>query len=307
MAMTTQTALGADPLPVFVSILPQQYMVEQIGKEKVKVRVMVRPGASPATYEPKPAQMAALSKTALYFSIGVPFETFWMDKITASNPRMTLIRTDRGIPKIPMAAHHRHDEDHGTDEEESGHDHEHNDHDSSRHESSGYDSNGHEHEGLDPHIWTSPMRVKTQADTILAALIDLDPENKTVYTQNHAAFVQKLVALDQDLHELFKDKTGTRFMVFHPSWGYFARDYGLEMIPIEIEGKSPKPAQLKELIQHARENRIQVIFVQPQFSAKSAKLIAREINGQVVKADPLALNWMENMKTMASKFKEVLK
>lgn len=277
------TALAQSPLPVFVSILPQQYMVEEIGRDRVTVRVMVRPGASPATYEPKPAQMAALAKTRVYFSIGVPFETFWLDKIAASNPKMTLVHTDRGIQKIPMAAHHHHEDDHHFEETENG------------------------HSGLDPHIWTSPTRVKVQAQTILTALIEQDPENTNFYTHNHADFIQKLTALDQDLKRLFKDKTGTRFMVFHPSWGYFAKDYGLDMIPIEVEGKDPKPAQLKELIQHARENDIRVLFAQPQFSAKSAKLIAREIQGRVVTADPLALNWMDNMKAIAEKFKEVLK
>ncbi len=279
------TGMAAAPLPVFVSILPQQYMVEEIGRDRVQVRVMVRPGASPATYEPKPGQMAALAKTRLYFSIGVPFETFWLDKIAASNPEMILVHTDRGIRKIPMATHHHHEKGHHgePDQEEHG------------------------HSGLDPHIWTSPALVMVQAQTILTALIEQDPENTNFYTRNHGDFIQKLTALDQDLKRLFKDKAGTRFMVFHPSWGYFARDYGLDMIPIEVEGKDPKPAQLKALIEHARKNNIQVLFAQPQFSAKSARLIAREIHGQVVTADPLAPNWMENMKTIAAKFKEVLK
>jgi len=278
MIITAQTSLAAEKLPVFVSILPQQYIVEQIGQDKVDVRVMVRPGASPATYEPKPAQMAALSKARLYFSIGVPFETFWLDKIASSNPKMKVVHTDQGIQKIPMAGLHHHDE-----------------------------HTEHGHTGLDPHIWTSPVRVRIQADTILKELIAQDSGNKEAYTQNHAAFARRIEALDLELKDLFKDKAGTRFMVFHPSWGYFAKDYGLEMIPIEIEGKAPKPAQLKQLIKHARKNNIRVLFVQPQFSAKSAKLIAREIKGRVVVADPLARNWMENMKAMATKFKEVLK
>ncbi len=288
LAIPVTTVLAADPLSVFVSILPQQYMVEQIGKDKVKVRVMVRPGASPATYEPKPAQMAALSRARLYFSIGVPFETFWLDKIAATNPQMKLIHTDQGIRKLPMAASHHHDEAHPG-------------------EAGRAKEAEHGHSGLDPHIWTSPDLVRVQARTILEALIAQDPENKDFYTVNHADFSQKLAALDRELKALFKGKSGTRFMVFHPSWGYFARDYGLDMIPIEIEGKDPKPAQLSELIRHARENDIRVLFVQPQFSTKSAELIAREIRGRVVTADPLALDWMENMKTLAAKFKEVLK
>jgi len=96
-------------------------------------------------------------------------------------------------------------------------------------------------------------------------------------------------------------------MVFHPSWGYFADAYGLEQVPIEIEGKEPKPAQLKELIEHAREKEIKVVFAQPQFSAKSAGLVARSIGGQVVTADPLTENWLVNLREIADKFDAALK
>ena len=93
-------------------------------------------------------------------------------------------------------------------------------------------------------------------------------------------------------------------MVFHPSWGYFARQYGLEQVPIEIEGKAPKPAQLAELIGHAKEQNIQIIFVQPQFSRKSAEVVAREIGGKVVFADPLAEDWLQNLADVAEKFRQ---
>jgi zinc transport system substrate-binding protein len=96
-------------------------------------------------------------------------------------------------------------------------------------------------------------------------------------------------------------------MVFHPAWGYFAHAYGLKQVPIEIEGKEPKPAQLKELIQHTRKNDIKAVFVQPQFSTKSAELVAREIGGQVAFADPLAEDWIANLRQAADKFQSVLK
>ena len=277
------------PVPIFVSIVPQQYFVQQIGKDKVDVSVMVRPGASPATYEPKPLQMAKLSKSRIYFSIGVPFETFWLDKIASANPEITIVHTDKGIEKRPMAAHHN------EEEEPAGHNHE------AVHE------NDHGHAGLDPHTWLSPKLVKIQAGHILDALVAADPGNKDFYTANYHVFIKKIEALDLDLVRMLKNKAGMQFMVFHPSWGYFARDYNLKMIPIEIEGKNPKPAKLQALIAHAKDEGIKVIFVQPQFSTKSAALVAKEINGQVIPADPLALDWLDNMKKVAEQFKEVLK
>ena len=289
-------AWAKTPVPVFVSIVPQQYFVQQIGKDKVDVSVMVQPGASPATYEPKPAQMVKLSKTRLYFSIGVPFETFWLDKIASANPDMTIVHTDKGIEKQPMAAHHHEKEyqaDHHDDKTKIDADHDHED--------------DHGHAGLDPHIWLSPKLVKIQAGYMLDALATTDPENKDFYTANYTAFIKEIDALDQDLTRMLTDNAGMQFMVFHPAWGYFARDYNLKMIPIEIEGKAPKPAKLQELIAHARVEGIKVVFVQPQFSTKSAELVAKEINGQVMRANPLALDWLDNMKKMAEQFKEVLK
>jgi zinc transport system substrate-binding protein len=265
---------------VFVSIPPQKYFVQQIGKERVNVQVMVQPGASPATYEPRPRQMVAISKTQIYFAIGVAFEKTWLGKIAASNPKLRVVHTDHGIQKIPMAAHH-HDAEHQPEKERQGE--------------------------PDPHIWLAPTLVMTQARTILNALVKIDPAHRSVYEANTRAFVAKLAALDADLRNSFADRQGRKFMVFHPTWGYFARDYGLQQVPLEIEGKDPKPAQLKELIEHARKNHIKVIFVQPQFSSKSAKLVAREIGGQVVVADPLASDWSINLREVARKLKAALK
>ena len=296
IAVVCGQAWAQRPLSVFVSILPQQYFVQQIGKEKVAVSVMVQPGASPATYEPKPLQMAKLSDARLYFSIGVPFETFWLDKIASANPDMTIVHTDKGIEKLPMAVHHHEDDppaDHHEDAAMPEDDHDH--------------DNDHGHAGLDPHIWLSPKLVKIQAGHILEALCAEDPENKDFYTENFNVFIENIEALDQDLARMLKNSAGMQFMVFHPSWGYFARDYNLKMIPIEIEGKNPKPAKLQRLIAHARSEGIKVIFVQPQFSTKSAQIVAGEINGRVLPADPLALAWLGNMKKTAEQFKEVLK
>ncbi len=280
-------AFAAERLSVFVSVLPQKYFVEQIGGESVHVKVMVMPGASPATYEPKPSQMTALSNAKLYFSIGVPFEQTWLKKIVTTNPDMKLIKTDQGIEKLPMEGIHSHSE--------------------TEHHQKTHKNESHLQKGLDPHIWLSPKLVKIQSRVILNALVKEAPSKKEIFNKNYQAFLNRIDALDKRLLKLFEKKESMGFMVFHPSWGYFASAYGLKQVPIEIEGKTPKPFQLKTLIQHARENGINVVFVQPQFSTKSAMLIAKEIKGQIVFADPLAENWEENMDSIAKKFKEALR
>lgn len=285
-----------DRIPVFVSIVPQKYFVQQIGKDRVHVQVMVEPGASPATYEPKPKQMVDLSKTRIYFAVGVPFETAWLEKIAAANPKIKVVHTDHGIEKLPMAAH-RHDKKPGTSHEDRHPKHDERDPQKGRHK----------HAGLDPHVWLSPPLVKIQARTILAALQEIDPGHQRLYEGNFREFAAKIDRLDADLKAMFAGKQGLQFMVFHPAWGYFAHAYGLQQVPVEIEGKDPKPAQLKKLIEHARAHGVRVVFVQPQFPTKSAELVAREIGGQVAFADPLAEDWTANLREVADKFTAALK
>lgn len=266
---------------VFVSIAPQKYFVQKIGGDLVSVSVLVPAGADPHTYEPKPKQMAELSKSAAYFAVGVDFEKAWLQRIKGTNQNMRIVHTDSGIKKIAMTAHL-----HGK---------------RGNHRHAGMDHSP--HGGTpDTHIWLSPALVKIQAKHIVHALIAVDPGNEARYKNNYASFLKDIDTLDAELKNLFAQRKGDRFMVFHPSWGYFAREYGLEQVPIEIEGKEPKPAQLKTLVRHARERGIRVVFVQPQFSAKSAEMISREIGGQVVRVDPMAENWAENLREVARKF-----
>jgi len=267
---------------VFDSILPQKYFVQQISKDRVSVEVMVQPGASPATYEPKPSQMKQLASSVLYFAIGVPFEAAWLDKIAGVNPNMSVIHTDAGIEKIPMSSHKH--------EEAVAH--------------SNHEQALRQHEVLDPHTWLSPRLVKQQVRVVFEKLTQLFPHYAAEFQINYGQLINSIDTLDAELRTLFRNDEGMQFMVFHPSWGYFAREYGLEQIAIEIEGKSPKPAQLQKLIEHAKEHNIRIIFAQPQFSLKNAKLVAREINGEVVRADPLAEDWLQNMKEVADKFKQ---
>ena len=268
---------AAEKIDVFVSILPLKYLVEQVGGDFVDVSVMVKPGADPHTYEPKPKQMVSLSKATAYFTIGITFEDVWLPKFKAVNPKMVIIHADENIEKIPMK----------TD--------------------SFYSRPDHDHGLLDPHVWTSPPLVKTICKNILTGLVKIDAARQSIYTANHRKFEKEINRIHGELQSIFAGKKGLSFMVFHPAWGYFAEAYGLNQIPIEIEGKKPKPAQLKRLIEYARNHGIKIIFVQPQVSNQNAKIIAKAIEGEVVQADPLAYDWSENIRKQADKFKSALK
>ena len=266
-----------------VSIPPQKYFVQKIGGPLVDVSVLVSAGADPHTYEPKPKQMAELTKCAVYFAQGIDFEKVWLKRIAGANPKLRIVHTDTGIGKIAMQGHAGASS--GRDRQD-------------RHKP------GHHHGGApDPHVWLSPPLVKRQAEQILQALLDVDPANEIHYRTGYAAFAAEIEALDGELKALFAGSKGVPFLVLHPSWGYFAQAYGLVQVSIEIEGKDPKPAQLQRLIHHAQKEGIRRVFVQPQFPAKSAAMVAREIGGAVVSVDPLAENWAENLRAVARKFK----
>lgn len=264
---------------VYVSIIPQKTFVEAIGKDKVNVNVMVMPGASPATYEPKPKQMVQLSSTPVYFAVGAPFESTWLEKFAAMNPQMDIIHTDAGIKKRNVEKHvHDHESDHDGEHEHEG-------------------EHGHHHEdGIkDPHVWLDPILVIKQAESITEGLCRHDAENCAFYTRNKKDFIRDTEILNGKIEEIFKGKADMHFMVFHPSWGYFADRYGLNQIPVELEGKEPKPSELLEFINMVKEMKLKTIFIQPQFSKKAANLIAHETGASVVAVDPLAANWGENL------------
>jgi len=254
------TPEGTGKVEVTVSIVPQQYFVERIGGQHVDVNVMVLPGSSPATYEPKPEQLRALSQADAYVSIGVPFENAWLERIASANPDMLMVDTTQGIQRV----------------------------------------------GDDPHIWLSPKLVKVQAQTIYDALAYLDPSHTETYRANLNGFLADIDALDAEIRTTLAGVKSRKYMVFHPSWGYFARDYALEMIPIEIGGQEPSAAELAALITEAKESEIRVIFAQPEFSTRDAETIAREIGGEVLLISPLALDWLDNLRKAAYVFAEAL-
>ncbi len=268
-------SLLADSITATVSILPQKYFVEQIAGDKVKVNVMVRSGFSPATYEPQTSQMKLLSDSQVYFSIGVPFENAWLEKFESANKSMTIVDTSKHISKIKMDKHEHHDEE--------KHEEEHHDEDEHKDE--------HHEDGLDPHVWLDPLLVKVQAKSIYDTLIHMDSSNKAFYTKNYHDFLKKLDELNMKIESKLKNVSKSEFMVFHPSWGYFAKRYDLEQIVVEKEGKEPKPKEIVELIKEAKEHQIKVIFVSPQFSQKAAQTIARSIKGTVVNIDHLAYDY----------------
>ena len=266
---------------VSASILPTAFFVEQIGASSVEVNTIVQEFADPHSFEPRASDMKKLENSDLFFAVGIEYENVWLPKFSKAFPNLKVIKTQGKTPKYDKITHDDHQE-HG--------DHKHEEH---------------EHE-FDTHIWLDPIMVKEQAKIMAQALSNEYPQNSQIYSQNLDKFNQEIDKLDSYIKDSLKDLKNRKFMVFHPSWGYFAKRYNLTQIAIESGGKEPKPAALAKLIKMAKSENIKVIFISPEFSQKSAKLIAEQTGAKLIEINHLSKNWLENMYTIADIFKSSL-
>lgn len=272
----------ADPTPVekpviTVSIAPQKYFLERLAGDRFEVNVMVPPGIEPDLYEPKPQQLAQLGRSRVYFTLGLPFERQWLPKVRSLYPQLPMVDPSQGMKRLPMADHHHHDHDLAQETKTPPSD----------------------PDRLDPHVWLSPVAMGEQVAVMADTLAHLDPSQQAIYDQKEKQVVREIGDLDRDLRQQLAGLKQRKFMVFHPVWGYFARDYNLQMIAIETEGTEPSPGDLAKLIDLGKREKIQVVFAQPELSQRSADAIAKEIGAKVVLISPLAENWLENLRDLA--------
>jgi len=265
---------------VFTSIMPQKYFVERIGGDRVNVSVLVLPGKSPATYEPTPDQVIALSKADLFFSIGVPFEKAFIPSISESLKSLKIVDTSHGIKKRNI--------------------------ESDDHDEHGEDEHDHKSGEPDPHIWMSPVLVKQQAMNMYNALAEKDPQSRDLYKKGYESFAADLDKADAELRKVLAPFRGSTLFVFHPAFGYFADEYGLKQEAIETGGKEPSPSVLESIIKKAKADKVKVIFVQPEFSQKSAGAVAEAIGGSVIILNPLNPDYLNNILNIAEEIKKRL-
>lgn len=263
---------------ITVSILPQKYLVDQLSGNRFEVNVMIPPGASPVTYEPSPKQISDIGNSTAYLRIGhIVFEKVWMDKIKSANPHLQIFDQSKHVDLISEGKNRK---------------------------TSGAAS---QKANVDPHIWLSPESVKTQLITIRDMLIKLDSANREVYSENCQRLQEKIDSLDARMRKSLGGMDNRGFLIFHPALSYFARDYQLEQIAVQHEGKEPSAARIRNLVDEARKRNIKVVMIQKQFSTDEAKALAQELDGEVIQIDPLAYNWLENMKTITRKMQKALK
>lgn len=271
---------ASEQMQVVTSIQPLSFFVEQIGGELVDVSVMIPPNGNPHTYEPTPSQMKIVSLADVFVKVGtaLEFEKIWVPKLSDLNPNMKVVDASAGISRVPMLEHGQaHDK---------GHDHQHQ----------------HEHGASDPHTWLSLPNAIIMVSNIKVALIERDPKNEEIYFRNAADLIVRLNDLHRENKVQFSRLTHKSFFIYHPAWGYFASDYGLNQVVIEQDGKEPSARDLSRIVRMAKEQKIKTIFVEPQYVKRSAQMIAQEMGAELVEVDPLAKDYIENMQKVMNAF-----
>ncbi len=260
-------------LSISVSIASVQWLVDKIGGDLVKTQSLTSSGDDPHTYEPTPNQMTAIAESDLYLTVGVEFEEVWIPKFLAASQNLTVVDISEGVERMLL-----------------------DDHEHGAHPEDGHNSEDHHHEGYDPHIWLSPERMIQIADNVTATLIQYDPVNTSVYQANLQNVLLLIHDVEAKLDELLANPIRKEFLIVHPSLGYLADSYGLEMLSVEIDGQEPSPAQLAEILHLSKEYDIHTLFNQLGTSPVNAQTLANQAGiSQIFEIDPMQYDWQANM------------
>ena len=263
--------IQAAPLQVVVSLAPIMTLVEQLGGEQVQVHTLIKPGTNPHHFHPSPQQISQVAQADLYVRAGVPFETLWLPRIQATHPNIQII-------DAPVCSDHPIEHDHHAEHAEE----------------------------IDPHFWTDPLQMRAYARIISNTLAELKPDQAAIFQQRYTQVAAQLTVLDQDIRQLLTPLDNRRFMVWHPAWGHFAATYGLTQIAIQEAEKQPGAKTIVRLIEQAKTDDIQVILIQPQIKHQLANRIAQDMAMTIIPADPLAANYINNLRELAHQLAQAL-
>lgn len=254
---------------IYVSIAPLRPLVSGIVGNDFDIEVLVPTGASPESFEPAPRQFIAANQATAIFAIGlIDFERNLLSKI---EQKEKIINLSQGIELISGSCSHSHNCTHP-----------------------GHNGHSHHSHGIDPHIWTSPMALKIMARNTYDAISARYPDS-VKYKDNYEYIVARLDSLDHTVRRVC-DKARTRqFVINHPALTYLARDYGLEQISIEHDGKEPSAKRLANVINQAREDGIKQIFYQATYPRSTVEIIADDIGAKATEIDPLREDIFSNI------------
>jgi len=266
---TLSTSEEISSIPsVVVSIEPQKFFIEKIAGNRIKTEVLVPAGKEPETYIPTPEKIKKLAQGRIFFRTGFPSEAALLPKLKTLSPKLKVVDIREGLKLREMEEHNAH-------------------------------GCAHCDGGIDPHIWLNPTLVLAQVDTILQALIELDPEGKAEFEKNAEKFRLELKEVRAEIAEILAPHQGETLYVYHSAYGYFCDEFGLKQRAIEVDGKEPKIRELADWKRQAKEDGARIILIQPEFNPAPAELVAKEIGAKVVVHSPLDPDYLNNLVQLA--------
>ena len=266
-------------LVIAVSIPPQAWFVSQIAGEKCEIIILAGQGQNPHNYEPGPRQLQSLSSAGSWILSGTEFEISLQPKIRALFPDLPIVDGTEGVFFRMLSEH----------------EHEHDDHETE-----------HASIEIDRHTWLGREPAKILAAHIKDTLLSLDRENRDYYLERYESLV---LLIDDEFDRLkndLADMKGKKVFVYHPSFGYFLDEFGIIQEAVETGGKEPGPRALNQLINEIKEEQPAAVFVQSQFPVNAARNLAEAVNAQLISLDPLAQDWLENIRSMGQALKKAM-
>ncbi len=246
---------GQDKITLSVSIEPQRKMLETIVGDNCNVVTMLAKGANPETFDPSVQQKLAANRSAAYFTTGyLPFE----DKLIRELPTdVIVVNTSAGI--IPVTGTHSHGADLSAE--------------------------------ADPHVWSSFANARIIAANMAGAMCELDPANADISRANAAGLIASIDSLNAVADSRLNAAHAHAFAIWHPSLSYFAKDYSLHQLALGQESKEASIANLKNMVDEAREDSVRVFIYQKEYDSRQVQTICDEIGARLVTIDPLAYDW----------------
>lgn len=251
---------------VAVTILPQKYLLDRIVGDSIRVVCAIPQGGNPEEYAATPRQMKEIATSSFYFKVGeLGFEKTTLASILQNTSSIKVVDLSEGLDLITSKCSH----------------------------------GGAEHSHYDPHYWTSPKGAKLMATNLYNAIVEFDSKNLSYYTSNYMQLMTQLETLDKEVALILSTAKCRQFAIFHPSLSYFARDYDLQQLSLEENGKEMTPQRMQHVIEEATTEGVKIVFIQNEFTPEQVRTFAQEIDASVVVINPLAYNFIEEIKQIA--------
>lgn len=238
------------------SIPPVRYLVSAITCNDFPVEVLLPAGSNPEFYSPTAQQLAGLEGSELIFTTGLfDFEQELLGRTTEGIPADRIVNLSTGID---LLTGHHHVSDEAT-----------------------HDAH------YDPHIWTSPERLKRMAATAYDAIHRRFPDSVR-YPQAYEALIGRLDEASRQIADRLATSGTRTFVIYHPALGYYAADYGCTQLALEDEGKEPSAQHVGDIIRRMKAEGIHTILYQQEFPAAVVAAVADDTQATASPVNPLA-------------------